>query len=313
MPGFATSTRTLEQAHRLMQALGCQAHELDIRPSALPDAERHRPPLRRRAAGVRRDLRERPGRRAHQPPLPAGQPPPRAGGRDRRSQRAGPRLVHLRGGRPHVALQRQRQRPQDADPARHPLGRRHRPAGRRDQRGPAAHSGRPRSARSSCLAISTAASPRQSTEAIIGPYELQDFNLYYTLRFGFAPPRWPSWPTAPGTTCRPASGPRSPPTAATSTGSTRSRPTSSIFLRRFFQLSQFKRSCIPNAPKVGSGRLALPPRRLPRPQRRRSRRLAPAARADSGPGVARPRPRLDLAQGVLPCAFRSGRTKYASV
>ncbi|HLE42913.1 MAG TPA: NAD(+) synthase, partial [Methylomirabilota bacterium] len=25
------------------------------------------------------------------------------------------------------------------------------------------------------------------------------------------------------------------------------------FLRRFFELSQFKRSCIPNAPKVGSG------------------------------------------------------------
>jgi NAD+ synthase (glutamine-hydrolysing) len=26
-----------------------------------------------------------------------------------------------------------------------------------------------------------------------------------------------------------------------------------VFLRRFFELSQFKRSCIPNAPKVGSG------------------------------------------------------------
>ena len=27
----------------------------------------------------------------------------------------------------------------------------------------------------------------QSTESIIGPYALQDFNLYYTLRYGFAP------------------------------------------------------------------------------------------------------------------------------
>src|SRR6202012_3472318 len=27
----------------------------------------------------------------------------------------------------------------------------------------------------------------QSTEAIVGPYALQDFNLYYTLRYGFAP------------------------------------------------------------------------------------------------------------------------------
>ena len=29
--------------------------------------------------------------------------------------------------------------------------------------------------------------PAQSTEAIVGPYELQDFNLYYTLRFGLDP------------------------------------------------------------------------------------------------------------------------------
>ncbi len=35
MPGFATSTRTLEQARRLMDAIGCEAHEMDIRPSAL--------------------------------------------------------------------------------------------------------------------------------------------------------------------------------------------------------------------------------------------------------------------------------------
>ncbi len=33
MPGFATSTRTLDQARRLMKAVGCSAHEIDIRPS----------------------------------------------------------------------------------------------------------------------------------------------------------------------------------------------------------------------------------------------------------------------------------------
>src|SRR4030095_15215714 len=33
----------------------------------------------------------------------------------------------------------------------------------------------------------SATQPVQQTEAIIGPYELQDFNLYYTLRFGYAP------------------------------------------------------------------------------------------------------------------------------
>src|SRR5439155_15366272 len=34
MPGFATSERTLEQARRLMRAIGCATHELDIRPAA---------------------------------------------------------------------------------------------------------------------------------------------------------------------------------------------------------------------------------------------------------------------------------------
>ena len=35
MPGFATSERTLDQARRLMQAVGATAHEIDIRPSCL--------------------------------------------------------------------------------------------------------------------------------------------------------------------------------------------------------------------------------------------------------------------------------------
>lgn len=33
VPGFATSRRTLEQAHRLMKVIGCEAHEIDIQPS----------------------------------------------------------------------------------------------------------------------------------------------------------------------------------------------------------------------------------------------------------------------------------------
>ena len=34
MPGFATGARTLDQARRLMAAIGCDAHEIDIRPAA---------------------------------------------------------------------------------------------------------------------------------------------------------------------------------------------------------------------------------------------------------------------------------------
>ena len=35
MPGFVTSERTLQQARRLMTAIGCLAHEIDIRPSCM--------------------------------------------------------------------------------------------------------------------------------------------------------------------------------------------------------------------------------------------------------------------------------------
>jgi len=78
---------------------------------------------------------------------------------------------------------------------------------------------------------------RQSSEATVGPYELQDFNLYYILRFGYAPAKvaflaWHAW-----------------------RGKYRLREIRKwlgVFLKRFFQ-NQFKRSAMPNAPKVGSG------------------------------------------------------------
>jgi NAD+ synthase (glutamine-hydrolysing) len=78
---------------------------------------------------------------------------------------------------------------------------------------------------------------RQSSEATVGPYELQDFNLYYILRFGHAPAKvaflaWHAW-----------------------RGKYRLpeiRKWLGVFLKRFFA-NQFKRSAVPNAPKVGSG------------------------------------------------------------
>ena len=82
----------------------------------------------------------------------------------------------------------------------------------------------------------------QKTEDLVGPYELHDFFLYYILRFGFAPDKiyriakiafkdvyddsvilkWLK-----------------------------------VFYRRFFS-QQFKRSCLPDGPKVGS--VAISPR-----------------------------------------------------
>jgi NAD+ synthase (glutamine-hydrolysing) len=93
----------------------------------------------------------------------------------------------------------------------------------------------------------------QSSEAIVGPYELQDFNLYYTLRFGYSPARvaflsycaWHAreegvWPDIPLEMRH-----------QYSIGDIKRHL--GTFVYRFFQLSQFKRSAIPNAPKVGSG------------------------------------------------------------
>ncbi|HEU4353850.1 MAG TPA: NAD(+) synthase [Burkholderiales bacterium] len=78
---------------------------------------------------------------------------------------------------------------------------------------------------------------RQSSETSVGPYELQDFHLYYILRFGYSPTKvaflaWHAWR---GKYKLPAI-----------------RKWLGVFLKRFFQ-NQFKRSAIPNAPKVGSG------------------------------------------------------------
>ncbi len=78
----------------------------------------------------------------------------------------------------------------------------------------------------------------QSTEAKIGPYALQDFNLYYTLRFGYAPRKIAFLQRHAWEGEHPLS---------------EIKRVLRIFVSRFFQGSQFKRSCAPNAPKVGTG------------------------------------------------------------
>ena len=96
--------------------------------------------------------------------------------------------------------------------------------------------------------------PAQSTQDKIGPYELQDFTLYYVTRFGFRPSkvaflahhawsdrargRWPELLPA---------GKRNQYDLPTI------KRWMEVFLWRFFKTSQFKRSAMPNGPKVGSG------------------------------------------------------------
>jgi NAD+ synthase (glutamine-hydrolysing) len=94
----------------------------------------------------------------------------------------------------------------------------------------------------------------QSTEKIDRSLELQDFNLYYITRYGFRPSKiaylahdaWSdasrgSWPENIGADER-----RTYPL-------TEIKQWLEIFLFRFFAISQFKRSALPNGPKISSG------------------------------------------------------------
>ena len=94
----------------------------------------------------------------------------------------------------------------------------------------------------------------QSTEAKIGPYALQDFNLFYTLRYGFRPSKiafmaWHAWrDTAQG-----GWPPGFPEARRAHYDMATIRHWLEVFLRRFFAFSQFKRSAMPNGPKVSAG------------------------------------------------------------
>ncbi|MDQ0471239.1 NAD(+) synthase [Labrys wisconsinensis] len=93
----------------------------------------------------------------------------------------------------------------------------------------------------------------QSTQQIVGPYALQDFNLYYLTRYGFRPSKIAflahhAWGDA-GLGAWPADLPAAD-RRAYSLAEIRHWLT--VFLRRFF-VSQFKRSTLPNGPKISSG------------------------------------------------------------
>jgi len=100
----------------------------------------------------------------------------------------------------------------------------------------------------------------QSTQSKIGPYELHDFFLHYTVRHGLAPSKiaflaWHAWKDADAGEWPidfPADG-RNAYDLETI------RKWLEVFLYRFFEISQFKRSAIPNGPKV-SAAAALSPR-----------------------------------------------------
>ena len=82
----------------------------------------------------------------------------------------------------------------------------------------------------------------QKTEDLVGPYEIHDFYLYYLIRYGFSPKKLIRM-------------------AEYALGDRYDKDTLlkwlKVFLRRFFN-QQFKRSCLPDGPAVGS--VGLSPR-----------------------------------------------------
>lgn len=95
--------------------------------------------------------------------------------------------------------------------------------------------------------------PEQKSEHTIGPYELQDFHLYYTLRYGFAPSKVAFLAFSAWRDRTAGEWPEGEHVARNQYDLPAIKRNLGIFLDRFFRTSQFKRSCMPNAPKVGTG------------------------------------------------------------
>ncbi len=254
MPGFATSRHTLDNAHRLMQALGVSAAEIDIRPSAMQ---------------MLRDL-------GH--PAADGEPVYDV---TYENVQAGERTSHLfRLANQHRALV-----VGTGDLSELALG--WSTYGVGDQMSHYnVNASVPKSliqflirweietkqfseaagaALQSVLEteISPELIPRDEadpdkpgadSESVVGPYELQDFFLYYVVRFGFRPSKVAFLAQHAWGDRRQGSWPDLIPVERRNEYSLAEiKHWFGVFLDRFFRTSQFKRSAIPNAPKVGTG------------------------------------------------------------
>jgi NAD+ synthase (glutamine-hydrolysing) len=240
MPGFATGDRTLDQAHRLMRAVGAQAAEIDIRPACIDllRAIGHPYAQGERGAAVY-DLafeNVQAGERTNHLFRLAGHNGALVVGTSDLSELAlgwatygvGDHMAHyhVNASVPKTLIQH--------------LVRW------------AAESGDFSAEMSQALSdvLATEISPElvpleegqkaAASETTVGPYPLQDFHLYYTLRFGYRPSKvaflaLQAWQGEGGYALPEI------------------KRWLRVFVERFFERSQYKRSCIANAPKVGSG------------------------------------------------------------
>ncbi|TXI52035.1 MAG: NAD(+) synthase [Mycobacterium sp.] len=94
----------------------------------------------------------------------------------------------------------------------------------------------------------------QSSEAKVGPYSLQDFSLFQVLRYGFSPSKiaflaWHAWSDPD----RGGWPPGFPEGKRPAYSLKEIRHWLQVFAQRFYSFSQFKRSALPNGPKVSHG------------------------------------------------------------
>jgi NAD+ synthase (glutamine-hydrolysing) len=248
LPGFATSDDTKANAHRLMRALGVIAEEIDIRPAATLMLEQIGHPYARGEhvydvtfenvqAGLRTDHLFRIANQRGGIVLGTGDLSELALGWA--TYGVGDQMSHynVNGGVPKTLIQHlirwvvtTRQFDEEVGDVLTAI-------------------------------LATKISPElvpgkelQSTEDTIGPYALHDFALFYTLRFGMRPSKiaflaWHAWHDA-------AAGewpPNFPESMRGEYDLPEIRRWLEVFFRRYFGFAQFKRSALPNGPKVSHG------------------------------------------------------------
>ena len=252
MPGFATGERTLDQARRLMDAVGCEANELDIRPSAQqmlrdiahPAGDGHAVydvTFENVQAGERTSHLFRLANHRRALVVGTGDLSELALGWC--TYGVGDHMSHyaVNASVPKTLMQHVISWVAE----RGTLGEKANKVLREILSTEISPELIPRAAGSP--------GPASDTESVIGPYELQDFNLYYTLRFGYAPPKVAFLAYCAWHDRRQGSWPDVPPDRRGQYDIREIKAVLGIFLDRFFRQSQYKRSCIPNGPKVGSG------------------------------------------------------------
>jgi NAD+ synthase (glutamine-hydrolysing) len=251
LPGFATTERTLSQARRLMQAVGASAHEIDIRPSCIQMLKDLGHPFARgeKVYDVTFENVQAGERTSHLFRLANLHGAPVVGTSDLSEIALGWSTYGVGDQMAHYHVNASVPKTLIQYLVRH-----------------VANAGELGAQASQVLreVLDTEISPElvpghengqpaQTSESVVGPYELQDFHLYYTLRFGYSPRKvaflaWSAWRDA-------ARGrwPDGPVAGHRGYSIGEIKRWLGVFLKRFFQLSQYKRSALPNAPKVGSG------------------------------------------------------------